>query len=918
MKKIVKAFVTAMVLTVLANTLCFAAEVIMYDFTDTDLGWSLVNASNTAFDGESISFTAAASNPVMGKYFANGAVALCDYRYIAVRAKTQTASGTPVVKPYIQLADKDGNKIGDVWSCGLTDQSMSKDGYKTHIFDIYELKDARSSYLQTINIGVGLYCTGNKSYVDFIALYPENALYKTVSYDKNTTDTITGMPENAKVLTGSDYTPEKTDFIEREGWYIAGWSLDKQSADTVSVLKNVTEDTVLYAVWKKDERVTLNYEPNAMGQTVTYLPKFRSVKYNAGEKVTLPEKSPERDGFEFDGWSKTPDGSQKVTDGFTIDSDTTLYACWSTGGGYFWDFTDGSLCGWTKPYNAQSDFTENGLEITSTTNDPQFQISGVSIPTSVNKKVNVVCDVVLPDGTQRAGLSVYVGLDGKSPTASTIQRVTAVDGMNEYVFDFSSKDFWNNADLCTLLRFDPTEIAGAKVTVSRIYVQSAADAVYFNANGAEGYMSPQTASDGYTLPECTYKKDGFEFVCYTDGVNEYYPGDAFVAAVPVTLYAKWRSLGGLDAKCEIFYPGYAKKALILSYDDGTLSSDEKLIKRLNAAGFKAAFNLIAKKALSADPEKLKSVYAGHEIASHTYSHFDMRAGSSNPVSDEDCVYELSQSKKVLEEIFGTEITGLAWSITNPKRECTNKAAKQNYLYARNAPTVGSLKEFSVPESFCPSWDFTAVDYHDGVDYCVPYIDKYLSLDSCELTLLSIWGHPWNVDGADRWYVVDNMISDIKMSAQNIWNPTVSEYVKYINASRKLVKTADALYNPTDVDITMLIDEKPYILPANSYYDGKNTYALGTFENSDGICKTVFSVDFGNTSGALDKAFALAACYDENSRLCGVKKIQPADSENGIFRADIPITSKAAVCKVFMFSDESTLSPLGAVITLNER
>ena len=406
MKKIVKAFVTAMVLAVLANTLCFAAEVIMYDFTDTDLGWSLVNASNTAFDGESISFTAAASNPVMGKYFANGAVALCDYRYIAVGAKTQTASGTPVVKPYIQLADKDGNKIGDVWSCGLTDQSMSKDGYKTHIFDIYELKDARSSYLQTINLGVGLYCTGNKSYVDFIALYPENALYKTVSYDKNTTDTITGMPENAKVLTGSDYTPEKTDFIEREGWYIAGWSLDKQSADTVSVLKNVTEDTVLYAVWKKDERVTLNYEPNAMGQTVTYLPKFRSVKYNAGEKVTLPEKSPERDGFEFDGWSKTPDGSQKVTDGFTIDSDTTLYACWSTGGGYFWDFTDGSLCGWTKPYNAQSDFTENGLEITSTTNDPQFQISGVSIPTSVNKKVNVVCDVVLPDGTQRAGLSV--------------------------------------------------------------------------------------------------------------------------------------------------------------------------------------------------------------------------------------------------------------------------------------------------------------------------------------------------------------------------------------------------------------------------------------------------------------------------------------------------------------------------------
>ena len=64
--------------------------------------------------------------------------------------------------------------------------------------------------------------------------------------------------------------------------------------------------------------------------------------------------------------------------------------------------------------------------------------------------------------------------------------------------------------------------------------------------------------------------------------------------------------------------------------------------------------------------------------------------------------------------------------------------------------------------------------------------------------------------------------------------------------------------------------------------------------------------------------SLAACYDENSRLCGVKKIQPADSENGIFRTDIPITSKAAVCKVFMFSDESTLSPLGAAITLRER
>ena len=71
------------------------------------------------------------------------------------------------------------------------------------------------------------------------------------------------------------------------------------------------------------------------------------------------------------------------------------------------------------------------------------------------------------------------------------------------------------------------------------------------------------------------------------------------------------------------YPGGKRYACTFSYDDGG-EQDIRLVELFNKYGMKCTFNLYSR--VLHDPnraiclETLKDIYAGHEIASHAYSH----------------------------------------------------------------------------------------------------------------------------------------------------------------------------------------------------------------------------------------------------------------------------------------------------------
>ena len=76
------------------------------------------------------------------------------------------------------------------------------------------------------------------------------------------------------------------------------------------------------------------------------------------------------------------------------------------------------------------------------------------------------------------------------------------------------------------------------------------------------------------------------------------------------------------------FPEGKTKVLTMSYDDGT-PADEKLVNIFNKYGIKGTFNLNA--GLYDNPrygrlpkERIKDLYKGHEVATHTYTHLLLR------------------------------------------------------------------------------------------------------------------------------------------------------------------------------------------------------------------------------------------------------------------------------------------------------
>ena len=80
-----------------------------------------------------------------------------------------------------------------------------------------------------------------------------------------------------------------------------------------------------------------------------------------------------------------------------------------------------------------------------------------------------------------------------------------------------------------------------------------------------------------------------------------------------------------DNRLYFTFPGGLRKAVTLSFDDGTVH-DRRLVEAFNAHGLKATFNLVPGRfgrdgVVSRD--EVAALYEGHEIASHGWMHLNL-------------------------------------------------------------------------------------------------------------------------------------------------------------------------------------------------------------------------------------------------------------------------------------------------------
>ena len=119
----------------------------------------------------------------------------------------------------------------------------------------------------------------------------------------------------------------------------------------------------------------------------------------------------------------------------------------------------------------------------------------------------------------------------------------------------------------------------------------------------------------------------------------------------------------IDAK---FYPGWTRKAISFSIDDGNLEMDKKFMDIVEPYGFKGTFNLCSERLERMTPDEYRAFYRGHEIANHCKYHpAAFVDGEEYNISDEPFDAETADREKLysykgIEGLYYTACAAGGW------------------------------------------------------------------------------------------------------------------------------------------------------------------------------------------------------------------------------------------------------------------
>lgn len=254
-----------------------------------------------------------------------------------------------------------------------------------------------------------------------------------------------------------------------------------------------------------------------------------------------------------------------------------------------------------------------------------------------------------------------------------------------------------------------------------------------------------------------------------------------------------------------YYPGFKVKALTFSYDDGC-TQDIRLTELFNRYGVKGTFNLNSGRFGNLgnlvrlnkykvpfnrlEASEVKDIYAGHEVATHSYTH-----PSLCKISDEALEREINLDMDTLESLVEYRPTGHAYPGGDYDDRVIGKLRELGIKYAR---TIVSTKNFSLPEDFL-AWHPTCYDHEEGVSALA---SKFIAIGESDdtLPLFYIWGHSFEFDiwDTDRWADMDILCAALSHDSKT-WYATNLEICDYVNAIRS-VKESDTTVNNTGLDL----------------------------------------------------------------------------------------------------------------------
>ena len=267
------------------------------------------------------------------------------------------------------------------------------------------------------------------------------------------------------------------------------------------------------------------------------------------------------------------------------------------------------------------------------------------------------------------------------------------------------------------------------------------------------------------------------------------------------------------------FPGFLRRALTLSYDDG-VRQDKRLIAIMQKHGIKGTFNINSGLFSSerSDVEKGRmtveeavELYAdsGMEVAVHGLKHLSLP-----DVPAIIALNDVFEDRKNLEKIFGRNITGMAYAFGTYSDNVVEQLKMCGISYSR---TTVSTQKFAVPDDFLR---LPATCHHrvpNLMDLAREFLtDPTRGLNLRRPQLFYLWGHSYEFDDNDNWHIIEEFC-EFMGGRDNIWYATNGEIVDYVKAFDSLVFSVDAtrVYNPTATDVYLCISGREYLAKAGA-------------------------------------------------------------------------------------------------------
>ncbi len=299
-----------------------------------------------------------------------------------------------------------------------------------------------------------------------------------------------------------------------------------------------------------------------------------------------------------------------------------------------------------------------------------------------------------------------------------------------------------------------------------------------------------------------------------------------------------------------FFPGFTRKAITFTIDDGNIPLDTKFISIVKPCGIKGTFNLCTTAKGDFTADDFRALYDGYEIANHckchpfalwdnqeyTFSeeyykegaptcngllyktenprlHMEVTdkywAGKRKVATNENYMYFVREAQDELEAVFGKgNVRGFVWPYGGqPNKVLHGEIANCGLFYGMR--TVGSPREnedFSLPKNRM-AWVYNA--YHKNILEKGEDFEKYE--DDGNLKWFCFGVHSHDFESAGNWCDLEEFARKYGNRPDEFYYATNAEIFDYEDAVKSVVITDTSVYNPSNIDLYIKIDDVNTVL-----------------------------------------------------------------------------------------------------------